>query len=91
MCKRNMDRLPLTGPHLETCPATQACALTGNRTGDLSVHRPAHNPLSPTSQGTDHILVPRTAAQETPIDNADLIGSQMDLLEMNRDVTKMDM
>ena len=31
-------------------PATQACALTGNRTGDLSVHRSAVNPLSHTSQ-----------------------------------------
>ena len=27
------------------------CALTGNQTGDLSVHTPALNPLSHTSQG----------------------------------------
>ena len=27
------------------------CALTGNQTGNLSVHRPALNPLSHTSQG----------------------------------------
>ena len=33
MCKRNMDRLPLTCPQLGTWPTTQACALTGNRTG----------------------------------------------------------
>ena len=32
-------------------PATQACALTGNQTGDLSVCRLALNPLSHTSQG----------------------------------------
>ena len=31
--------------------ATQSCALTGNRTGDLSVHRSALSPLSHTSQG----------------------------------------
>ena len=39
-------------PSLGTWPATQACALTGNRTGDLLVHRPALNPLSDTSQGS---------------------------------------
>ena len=33
--------LPLTHPQLGTWPATQACALTGNQTRDLSVHRPA--------------------------------------------------
>ena len=34
-----------------TWPATQACALTGNQTGDLSVYRLAFNPLSHNSQG----------------------------------------
>ena len=43
--------LPLTHPLLGTWPATQACALTGNQTGDALVHRPALNPLSHTSQG----------------------------------------
>ena len=33
-------------------PTTQACALTGNRTRDLSVLRLALNQLSHTSQGT---------------------------------------
>ena len=33
-------------------PTTQACALTGNRTGDLSVCRIMPNPLSHTSQAT---------------------------------------
>ena len=39
-------------PLLRNCPATQACALTGNQTGDPLVHRLALNPLSLTSQGT---------------------------------------
>ena len=51
LCERYMDRLPLTHPLLGTWPATRACALTGNRTGNSSVHRPALNPLSHTSQG----------------------------------------
>ena len=38
-------------PLLGIGPSTQACALTGNRTGDPLVHRPALNPLSHTSQG----------------------------------------
>ena len=38
-------------PLLGTWPATQACALTGNRTSDLLVCRPVLNPLSHTSQG----------------------------------------
>ena len=42
--------LPLADPLLETLPAAQACALTGNRTGDPVVCRPALNPLSNTSQ-----------------------------------------
>ena len=36
---------------LETPPATLACALTGNRTGDPLVLRPALNPVSHTSRG----------------------------------------
>ena len=42
---------PLTRPVLGTWPATQACALTGNRTNNLSVCRSLLNPLSHTSQG----------------------------------------
>ena len=44
--------LSLVHPLLGTWPAAQACALTGNRTSDLLVHRPALNPLSHTSQGS---------------------------------------
>ena len=43
--------LPLTCPQLATRPATQACALTGNWTGDPLVCRPALKPLSYTGQG----------------------------------------
>ena len=43
--------LPLMNPLLGTWPATQACALTGNRTGNPLVHRLALNPLNHTSQG----------------------------------------
>ena len=49
--KGNNDQLPLTRPQLGTWPATQACVLTGNRTSDLLILRPALNPQS-TSQGT---------------------------------------
>ena len=35
MYKRNIDWLPLAHPQLRTWPATQACALTWNQTGDL--------------------------------------------------------
>ena len=42
--------LPLEHSQLGTWPATQACALTGNRTCDPLVHRPALSPLSHTSQ-----------------------------------------
>ena len=43
--------LPLECPQLGTWPATQACALMGNRTSDCLVRRLALNPLSYTSQG----------------------------------------
>ena len=51
MCKRYIHQLPLTHPQLGTWPTTQACALTGNRTSDPLVGRPALNPLNHTSQG----------------------------------------
>ena len=50
MCERNIDWLPLTCPQLGTWPATQACPLTGNETGNLLVHKLALKPLSYTSQ-----------------------------------------
>ena len=51
MCERNIHWLPLAYPQLETWPTTQACALTSNWTGDVSVCRPTPNPLNHTSQG----------------------------------------
>ena len=48
--------LPLVCLLLGTWPATKACALTGNRTGDPLVHRPVLNPLSRTSQGYHSIF-----------------------------------
>ena len=44
--------LPLVCPLLGAWPATQACALTGNRTSNPLVWRLALNPLSHTSQGS---------------------------------------
>ena len=41
---------------LGTWPLTQACALTGNQTGNPLVHRLALSPLSHTSQGWDAFL-----------------------------------
>ena len=49
--------LPLTWPPLGTWPATQACALIGNRTSYPLVHRPTLNPLSHTSQGWRMLLL----------------------------------
>ena len=43
--------LPFLQPMMEPWPATQACVLTRNRTGDLWVHMPVLNPLRHTSQG----------------------------------------
>ena len=52
--------LPLVRSLLGTWPATQACALTGNRTGDPLVRSPAFNPLSHTSQGPQPMIFNRT-------------------------------
>ena len=49
--------LPFTWPPLGTWPATQACALTENRTGDPLVHSPCSiNLLSYTSQGCTLVI-----------------------------------
>ena len=37
MCERYINQLPLTRPQLGTWPATQAFALTGSQTSDLSL------------------------------------------------------
>ena len=48
---------PLLPPLLGTWPATRACALTGNQTGDPLVHRPTLNQLSHTSWGSLFLLI----------------------------------
>ena len=56
--KRNVNVwLPLACPLLGTWPATQACALTGNRTNDPLVCRLALNPLSHISQARSYIFL----------------------------------
>ena len=47
----NIHLLSLPRPQLGTWSSTWACALTGNKTYDLSVPGPALNPQSHTSQG----------------------------------------
>ena len=49
--------LPLACPLLGTWPTTQACALTGNRTGDPLVHRLMLHLPSHTSQGCTPLLI----------------------------------
>ena len=51
MCGRHLH-----APPLGTWPASKACAMTGNRTGSLSGHRPMLNPMSYTSQGCFSIV-----------------------------------
>ena len=50
ICERCTNRLPLACLQLGIWPTTQACALPGNLTSNLSVCRPALNPLSHTTQ-----------------------------------------
>ena len=56
MCERNINKLPFTRPYPGTWPTNQACALTGNRTSNLSICRLALNPLSHASQGLSLFL-----------------------------------
>ena len=48
---QEIHRLVASQPQLETWPTIQACALTGNRTSNLSVYRQTFSPLCHTSQG----------------------------------------
>ena len=48
---RNIHQLPLTRPQLGTWPATQACALTGNGTTNISLCGTMPSQLSHTGQG----------------------------------------
>ena len=56
--ERNINvRLPLMSYLLGTWPTTQACALTGNLTGNPLDLRPRLNPLSYTSQGNIFVII----------------------------------
>ena len=52
MCERYIHLLPLARFQLGTWPATQACALTGNRTVNFLVCGLALNPLSHANHGS---------------------------------------
>ena len=56
MCDRYIAWLPLTGPQSGTWPATQACAMTGNRTSDPLVHRLVFNLLNHTNQDSYYVF-----------------------------------
>ena len=75
--------LPLLRPLLGTWPATQACALTGNRTADPLVHRLVLSPLSHTSQGPSitiyHPTPSPTSPHHLPSDNYHTIVCVHDL------------
>ena len=65
MCGRNINWLPLACPQLGTQPTIQTCALTGNQTGNLLVHRRVLNPLRYTSQGySEYSILPRTISYQ---------------------------
>ena len=51
--------LPLANSQLGTWPGTQACALTGNQTGNPLVPRPALSPQSHNMQGSSGFLIPQ--------------------------------
>ena len=55
--EREIDQLPLTRTQPRTWSATQACALTGNRTGDPLAHRPALSPLSHPSSSAHSLFL----------------------------------
>ena len=59
--------LPLVHPLLGTWPATQACALTGNRTCNPLVLRPALSPLSHSSKGEAFLFIPGFCVPLHPI------------------------
>ena len=69
--------LPLMRPLLGTWPATQACALTGSRSSNPLILRPALNPLSHASQGSIWIydarfslsfkVLPKSSFQTSPV------------------------
>ena len=72
--------LPLVRPQPRTWPATQACALTGNRTSNLVVCKPALNPLSHTNQGM--FIFFRRASKLCKLQALDNLGPPLLLLAL---------
>ena len=70
-------RVPLLG----TWSLIQACALTGNRTGNISAHRLAPNSLSHTSQGSFHLL--QTSLPVSTAVHSHLFNDNLPLLYSN--------
>ena len=66
----------LLRPQLGTWPATQACALTGNHTGDLSVCRWALSPLSHTSPGYSFYFLSNSRYSSSVLSPTSLIYHQ---------------
>ena len=88
-------------PLLGFCPATQACALTGNQTSDILIHRPALSLLSHTSQGIQgnfilfylffkdfiYLLLKRGEGRESNINELEIHQSVASLTPPVRDLT----
>ena len=55
MWERNIDRVPLMGTLTKDWPVSQACAPTGNQTGDPLLCRTMPNQLSYTDQGSGNV------------------------------------
>ena len=73
--------LPFVCPLLGTWSSTQACALTGNRTGNISAHRLAPKSLSHTSQGSFHLL--QTSLPVSTAVHSHLFNDNLPLLYSN--------
>ena len=69
--------LPLAHPLPGTWPATQACALTGNHTGDPLVRTLELNSLSSTSQGWGLCLVPVPLDISMELPDTDFLGERI--------------
>ena len=75
MCERYIDWLPPVHHQLGPGTTTQACALTGNQTGDPLVCRLALNPLSQASQGSTQEFI-------------DLLGLRLSRVSLPDRITK---
>ena len=65
--ERNTDWLPVAHPKQGPWFTAQACALTGNQTGDLSVYGTMPNPLSHISQSYSSLLKNKSVNSAGPL------------------------